>query len=61
VSYYLPSFSFSCLSLTLAFVNSWLVVPNVDLPAMCHPKFKPGPPSDEAQVLSERLFETLTS
>ncbi|XP_006456898.1 hypothetical protein AGABI2DRAFT_195867 [Agaricus bisporus var. bisporus H97] len=37
------------------------LVPNVDLPAMCHPKFKPGPPSDEAQVLSERLFETLTS
>lgn len=28
---------------------------------MCHPKFKPGPPSDEAQVLSERLFETLAS
>ncbi|KAJ3574687.1 hypothetical protein NP233_g1608 [Leucocoprinus birnbaumii] len=37
------------------------LVPNVDLPAMCHPRFKPGPPSDEAQVLSERLFETLTS
>ncbi|KAF9449035.1 hypothetical protein P691DRAFT_728597 [Macrolepiota fuliginosa MF-IS2] len=37
------------------------LVPNVDLPAMCHPKFKPGPPSDEAQVLSERLFETLIS
>lgn len=37
------------------------LVPNVDLPAMCHPRFKPGPPSDQAQILSERLFETLTS
>ncbi|KXN88999.1 Exosome complex component RRP43 [Leucoagaricus sp. SymC.cos] len=37
------------------------LVPNIDLPAMCHPRFKPGPPSDEAQVLSERLSETLTS
>ncbi|KAF5364263.1 hypothetical protein D9756_000103 [Leucocoprinus leucothites] len=37
------------------------LVPNIDLPAMCHPRFKPGPPSDEAQVLSERLYETLAS
>lgn len=37
------------------------LVPNIDLPAMCHPKFKPGPPSDEAQILSEQLFQTLTS
>ena len=31
------------------------LVPNIDLPALCSPKYKPGPPSDEAQVLSERL------
>jgi exosome complex component RRP43 len=35
-------------------------VPNVDLPAMCSPKFKPGPPTEEAQVLSDRLNEILT-
>jgi len=36
-----------------------LSVPNIDLPAICSPKFKPGPPSEEAQVLSERLNEIL--
>jgi len=35
------------------------LVPNIDLPAMCSPKFKPGPPSEEAQVLSERLCDAL--
>lgn len=37
------------------------LVPNLDLPALCSPRFKPGPPSDEAQVLSERLNEALVS
>lgn len=27
---------------------------------MCAPRFKPGPPSEEAQVLSDRLASTLT-
>ncbi|KAG9020729.1 hypothetical protein FS837_007928 [Tulasnella sp. UAMH 9824] len=31
------------------------IVPNVDLPAICSPKFKPGPPGEEAQILSERI------
>ncbi|KAJ3777224.1 ribosomal protein S5 domain 2-type protein [Lentinula raphanica] len=35
------------------------LVPNVDLPALCSPKFKPGPPTEEAQVLSEKLNEVL--
>lgn len=35
------------------------LVPNLDLPAMCSPKFKPGPPTEEAQVLSDRLNEVL--
>ncbi|TFK43989.1 ribosomal protein S5 domain 2-type protein [Crucibulum laeve] len=34
-------------------------VPNLDLPAICSPKFKPGPPTEEAQVLSDRLNEVL--
>ncbi|KAI9451484.1 ribosomal protein S5 domain 2-type protein [Russula earlei] len=37
------------------------LVPNIDLPAMCAPRFKPGPPSEEAQVLSDRLASTLTA
>ncbi|KAF9528048.1 ribosomal protein S5 domain 2-type protein [Crepidotus variabilis] len=37
------------------------LVPNLDLPAMCSPRFKPGPPSEEAQVLSNRLNETLVA
>jgi exosome complex component RRP43 len=37
------------------------IVPNIDLSAICSPKFKPGPPSEEAQVLSDRLHEILTS
>ncbi|CDO77202.1 hypothetical protein BN946_scf184747.g15 [Trametes cinnabarina] len=37
------------------------LVPNLDLPAICSPKFKPGPPSDEAQVLSDRLNEVLVA
>ncbi|KAH7910716.1 ribosomal protein S5 domain 2-type protein [Hygrophoropsis aurantiaca] len=35
------------------------LVPNLDLPAICSPKFKPGPPSEEAQILSDKLNESL--
>ncbi|KAH9482180.1 Exosome complex component RRP43 [Psilocybe cubensis] len=35
------------------------LVPNLDLTAMCSPKFKPGPPTEEAQVLSDRLNHAL--
>ncbi|EGO01276.1 hypothetical protein SERLA73DRAFT_179422 [Serpula lacrymans var. lacrymans S7.3] len=35
------------------------LVPNLDLPAMCSSKFKPGPPTEEAQVLSDRLNQAL--
>jgi exosome complex component RRP43 len=37
-----------------------LVVPNVDLPPLCSPKYKPGPPADESQIISDRLFEVLS-
>ncbi|KAG1838920.1 ribosomal protein S5 domain 2-type protein, partial [Suillus subalutaceus] len=37
------------------------LVPNIDLPAICSPKFKPGPPTEEAQVLSDRLNEALVA
>ncbi|ORY61172.1 ribosomal protein S5 domain 2-type protein [Leucosporidium creatinivorum] len=39
--------------------NQGFIVPNVDLPALCSPLFRPGPPSDEAQVLSTRLRDIL--
>ncbi|KAK2464837.1 hypothetical protein APHAL10511_003136 [Amanita phalloides] len=41
--------------------NDGFLVPNLDLPALCSPKFKPGPPSEEAQVLSDRLYDTLVA
>lgn len=36
-------------------------VPNIDLPPLCSPLFRPGAPSDEAQVLSTRLRDILLS
>ncbi|KZV76138.1 hypothetical protein PENSPDRAFT_570425 [Peniophora sp. CONT] len=39
--------------------NHGFLVPNLDLPAMSSPKFKPGPPSEEAQIISSRLYEAL--
>jgi len=35
------------------------IVPNVEISAICSPKFKPGPPSEEAQVYSEQLYQLL--
>ena len=37
------------------------VVPNVDLPAISSPNFKPGPPVDEAQVFSQQIHDLLIS
>jgi len=37
------------------------LVPNLDLPAICSPRFRPGPPTEEAQVLSNRLNEVLVT
>ena len=42
-------------------VTHLVPVPNLDLPAICHPRFKPGPPTEEAQVLSDRLNEVLVT
>jgi len=35
------------------------LVPNLDLSPLRSPKYKPGPPSDDAQVISSRLNEAL--
>jgi hypothetical protein len=38
-----------------------MTVPNVDLPAISSPNFKPGPPVDEAQVFSQQIYDLLIS
>ncbi|BGP13296.1 hypothetical protein JCM10213_004934 [Rhodosporidiobolus nylandii] len=43
----------------LARPNEGFIVPNVDLSPLCSPLFRPGPPADEAQVLSARLRDVL--
>ena len=35
------------------------IVPNIELSGLCHSQFKPGPPSDEAQVVSQFLLEVI--
>ncbi|XP_033217643.1 exosome complex component RRP43-like [Belonocnema kinseyi] len=37
------------------------VVVNVDLPPICSPKFRPGPPSEEAQCATKIVDEILTN
>ncbi|GAA5901806.1 exosome complex component RRP43 [Sporobolomyces salmoneus] len=37
------------------------IVPNIDMSPLCSPLFRPGPPSDESQVLSSRLKDILIS
>nr|XP_054754767.1 exosome complex component RRP43-like [Lytechinus pictus] len=37
------------------------IVPNVDLPPLCSSRFKPGPPSIQAQVTSQLVADTLQS
>ncbi|KAK9308239.1 hypothetical protein QLX08_001708 [Tetragonisca angustula] len=34
------------------------IVPNIELPPLCSPKFRPGPPSDQAQVVV-KLIENI--
>ncbi|CAG2062222.1 unnamed protein product, partial [Timema podura] len=37
------------------------LVPNVELPPLCSPKFRPGPPSDQAQVSGHFVAELIAS
>ncbi|ORX99013.1 hypothetical protein K493DRAFT_406416 [Basidiobolus meristosporus CBS 931.73] len=45
----------------IATPNEGFVVPNVELPPLCSSQFKPGPPSEKAQVLSENINNLLHS
>lgn len=40
---------------TLERPNEGFVIPNVELPALCSPRYKTGPPGDEAQVMTHYL------
>ncbi|KAK7503915.1 hypothetical protein BaRGS_00005038 [Batillaria attramentaria] len=35
------------------------IVPNVELSALCSPQFRPGPPSEQAQVLSQFVADVI--
>ncbi|XP_070554740.1 exosome complex component RRP43-like [Ptychodera flava] len=35
------------------------IVPNVDLPPLCSPRFRPGPPSEQAQVVSQFIDDVI--
>ncbi|CAH1796394.1 unnamed protein product, partial [Owenia fusiformis] len=35
------------------------IIPNIDLPALCSPRFKPGPPCDQAQVYSQLVADVI--
>ncbi|KAG1663864.1 Exosome complex component RRP43 [Nymphon striatum] len=37
------------------------IVPNLELPPLCSPTFRPGPPSDQAQVCSQFLSDVIKS
>ena len=43
----------------IIFLYAGFVVPNLDLSPMCHPQFKPGPPSETAQVASYFINEVI--
>ena len=35
-------------------------VPNVDLPPLCSSRFRPGPPGEQAQVLSQFVADVIS-
>lgn len=41
--------------------NEGFVVPNLELPPLCSSKFRPGPPSDQAQVYSQLLADIIVN
>ncbi|TPX32517.1 leucyl aminopeptidase [Synchytrium microbalum] len=39
--------------------NHGFIIPNIDLPAMCSPRIRPGPPGELPQSLSEQMNQVL--
>ena len=44
---------------TFIFPYLGFIVPNLELSAMCHSQFKPGPPSEMAQIASYFIYEVI--
>ena len=40
--------------------NKGFIIPNVDLPPLCSSKFKPGLPSELAQMLTQLMFDVIS-
>ena len=47
---YMAPFDLNCLG---------FLVPNVELPPICHSQFRPGPPSEQAQTASNFLRQVI--
>ena len=41
--------------------NLGFLIPNVELPPLCSARFRPGPPSDQAQVVTNLVAELLAN
>lgn len=41
--------------------NEGFLVPNVELPPLCSSRFRPGPPSDQAQVTTKLLADIINN
>ncbi|RZC35923.1 exosome complex component RRP43, partial [Asbolus verrucosus] len=39
--------------------NEGFLIPNVELPPLCSPKFRPGPPTEQAQVATQLVADIL--
>lgn len=51
--------SYSC-SVAFLLVQGF-IVPNIDFSGICHSQFKPGPPSEEAQCVSQFILDVITN
>jgi exosome complex component RRP43 len=40
-------------------IISGFIVPNLELSGICHSQFKPGPPSEEAQSVSQFILDVV--
>jgi len=41
--------------------NKGFVVPNIQLPPVCSAEFRPGPPSEKAQIISQFIADTINN
>lgn len=41
--------------------DSGFIVPNIELTPLCSPKYRPGPPAEDAQILSQCLLDVINN